>query len=183
MWRSPFLSITSLVVAGACSSGPAKPDAYCGTGGAPASGIVVAGNGFSITYGNGSASANNDCPDPMAPMGIVSLTIASTPADSSVGFFTLCVQRPDHLGSGLALGTDVKVVDVTGTAGGCSFVPDRTTAPTGTVTATGVCNNGTSHAGFALTVDGTVQLKRTCGATMDSVSATVSGTMAISAPP
>ncbi len=163
----------------ACSSGPAKPDAYCGTGGAPTS-VVVAGTGFSLMYDNLSASANNDCPDPMAPKGVVSLTI-EVPAGSAQ-FFTLCVQRPDLLAGGQPLGTAVKVVDVTGTSNGCSFVPDSAVAPTGTATASGICNNGTSHAGFALTLDGTIQLKRTCGATVDSVSATLSGTVAVSGP-
>ncbi len=179
MWRSPFLLLTSGLL-WACSSGPAKPDAYCGTGGAPTSGIVAAGTGFSLTYGDLSASANNDCPDPMAPMGVVSLTIEE-PAGSPQ-LFTLCVQRPDLLAGGQPLGTAVKVVDVTGSANGCTFLPDRATAPTGTVTATGICNNGTSHAGFALTIDGTIQLTRTCGSAVDSVSATLTGTVAISAP-
>jgi hypothetical protein len=162
----------------ACSSGPAKPDAYCGPGGAGATGLVAAGTGFTMTFGNLVASANNDCPDPMAPAGVVSLTIEGTQTDGT-GLVTLCVQRPDQLAGGLTLGTQVKLVDATGSSSGCTFLIDQGTPPSGTVSGTGVCHDGSASAGFALVVEGTVQLKRTCGATMDSVSATLQGTIAV----
>jgi hypothetical protein len=176
--RSAFLSVTSALLVGGCSSGPAKPDAFCGPGGASTSGLVASGTGFTLTFGNLTAGANNDCPDPAAPAGVVSLTIFAHQTDGT-GLVTLCVKRPDKLAGGLALDTDVEVVDANGTAGGCTFSIDRTTPPTGTASSTGECNGGTGQAGFALTVDGTMQLTRTCGATMDSVAATFQGTVAV----
>jgi hypothetical protein len=169
MWRSAFLSITSLVVA--CSDGS---PATCGAGSAATSIDVVAGS-VTLTYDMLQSGANNDCPAPMAPTGVVSVTIARP----SPPLFTLCVGRPDKLGEGLPLGTGVKVIDVSGSGGGCTYALDSTTPPTGTAKSSGLCKNGSDPAGFALTLDGTISLKRTCGGTTDTVSATVSGTVAI----
>jgi len=75
---------------------------------------------------------------------------------------------------------DVRVIDLTGTADGCTYDFESTQpAPTGTVTATGVCANGTDPAGFALTIDGTITVKRTCGATVDAVALALAGTVAV----
>jgi hypothetical protein len=172
MWRLAFLSITSLL---ACSD---NPQPACGPGSAADTIDVVAG-ATTISYGDLSAGANNDCPDPMAPAGIVSITI-ERPFDGN-GVFTLCIKRPDKLAAGLQLGTDVKVVDVTATSGGCSYLVDNSTPATGTAKATGLCKNGTDKAGFALVLNGTVTLSRMCGSTTDQVAATIDGTVAIAA--
>jgi hypothetical protein len=140
---------------------------------------AVAGS-VTLTYGGLAAGANNDCPDPMAPAGVVSLTIESMQTNGT-GLLTLCIKRPDKLAAGLALGTDVKVVDITGSGGGCSFLQDTATPATGTAKSAGECKNGSDAAGFALTLDGTISLSRTCGSTTDKVSATIAGTVAVAA--
>ncbi len=182
MSRLLFLSIIS--VAAGCSSPHPNADAPaddCGPGSAPADGLTATGTGFAFTYEALMASANNDCPDPAAPQGVVSLTIEGSTADGT-GLFTICVERPDHLGpSALALGTDVQVVDVTGSAGGCDYGIDPLATPTGSVTATGVCANGTDPAGFALTVTGSVGMRQTCGATVTPVIGALAGTTAVGA--
>jgi hypothetical protein len=131
-----------------------------------------------LTYGSLVAHPNHDCPDPMAPAGVEALTIESVQTDGT-GLFTLCIARPDKLAAGLALGTDVKVVDAAGTTAGCSYVQDGSVAPTGTVKGTGVCKNGQDAGGFALDIDGTIGLSSMCGTTAGKVTATVSGTVAI----
>jgi hypothetical protein len=172
--RSLFLSSISLA---ACSSGPSKPDAFCGPGAGVADTIDATGTGFAMTFGMFKAGANNDCPDHSAP-NITSLTIESKQT-VGVGLFTLCIPRPDRLPGGQALGTDVKIVDLTGAASSCTFLVDPAGMATGTVSTTGECSNGSAAAGFAMTIDGTIGLERTCGATTDKVTATLSGTVAV----
>jgi len=182
MSRLLFLSIIS--VAASCSNSHHNADAPssdCGPGSAAANGIGVTGTGFAFTYQAQMASANNDCPDPAAPQGVVSLTVEGSTADGT-GLFTMCIKRPDHLGAtALALGTDVQVVDVTGSAAGCNYGVDPTATPTGSVTATGVCANGTDPAGFALTVTGSIGMRQTCGATVTPLTGALAGTTAVSA--
>ncbi len=182
MSRLLFLSIIS--VAAGCSSPHNSVDAPaddCGPGSAPANGLGVTGTGFAFTYQAQTASANNDCPDPAAPQGVVSLTIEGSTADGT-GLFTVCIKRPDHLGAtALALGTDVQVVDVTGSASGCNYGVDPAAIPTGSVTATGVCANGTDPAGFALTITGSIGMRQTCGATVTPATGTLAGTTAVGA--
>jgi len=69
MSRSSFLSIISVLV---CANGCSDPD--CGPHGAPAD-LAISGANVSLSYGGLSGSPNNDCPDPGAPKGVVSLTI------------------------------------------------------------------------------------------------------------
>lgn len=179
---SRFRSSTSLalLLLVACDG-----DETCGVGDAPASGLVASTGAVALTYGDLSSLSGNDCPDPTAPSGVVSLSIEGRTADGT-GLVTFCIPRPDLLGTGArALGNtpsmaDVRVIDLTGTADGCTYDFESTLpAPTGTVTATGVCANGTDPAGFALTVDGTVTVTRTCGATVDSVTLELAGTVAV----
>ena len=56
---------------------------------------------------------------------------------------------------------------------------DSAQPPTGAARATGVCDNGDSPDGFALVVDGALALRRTCGATTDTVAATLRGRIAV----
>ena len=182
MSRSLFLLATSLVLAIAAGCGD-DGKTVCGPGDAPPVGLVVGGP-VTLTYGNLGAGLNNDCPDPAAPAGIVSMTI-NGPQTDGTGLITLCVPRPDLLvAKRLALGPDVAgseihVVDVIGAAAGCTFDFDKTTPLTGTGTATGLCRDGADPAGFALDVDGTLSLDRTCGATVDKVTVTLRGRVAV----
>jgi hypothetical protein len=120
---------------------------------------------------------------------VISLSIHGTETDAGAsGLITLCIGRPDLLASQpLALGaeptTDVHVVDLSGTAGGCTLTVDRSQPPGGTASASGLCGNGGDPAGFALVLDATLTLTRTCGATVDTVPVTLRGRVAVSGPP
>jgi hypothetical protein len=161
-------------------------DDSCGPGDAPDTGLVAAGDAIALTYGNLTGGLNNDCPASDAPAGVVSLTIAGMQVGGS-GFITLCVARPDLLATqAQALGLDVpdvevRIVDLVGMADSCSFAIDRSQPATGSATASGLCGNGGDAAGFALALDGSLSLTRTCGATIDSVRVTLDGRVAVAA--
>jgi hypothetical protein len=186
--RSPsstsILAIAGLAAAAAIGSTGCGDDA-CGTGGAPASGLVASATMFQLEYGDLSGLLGNDCPDPAAPAGVISLSIEGNEIGDPAGLITLCVPRPDLLMEGdRALGTatsagDVRIIDLRGSANNCSFVLDSSKPPTGAAQATGVCKNGDSPDGFALVVDGTVWMRRTCVSTTDSVQLTLRGRVAV----
>jgi hypothetical protein len=180
---SRFLSIISLafvLALGACDD----DDASCGPDNAPDTGIVATDGTATLTFGNLVSGLNNDCPAADAPAGVVSVSIAGVQTDGT-GLFTICVGRPDLLASqALDLGVDtagveVRIVDVTGTADNCTYDFNSTTPPTGTASATGLCDNADNPAGFALVLDGGVTLSRTCGATVDDVTMTLRGRVAV----
>jgi hypothetical protein len=179
MSRSLFLLAISVVAAG-CSD---DSSTTCGPGGAATDGLT-AGNGsdVSLTFENLSASANNDCPDPAAPSGVISLTITGSQKNGT-GLVTFCVPRPDKLTTGnVQLGSDVKIVDLNGTSNSCMLTTNATTVPLGSVGSIGVCDNGTNHAGFALVFAGNVVLSRDCAGTVDNVPVQLVGTVAVSVP-
>jgi hypothetical protein len=172
----PCLLVTSSLVllAAACSDG-----ASCGQAGSNF-GLVVSSDQVSLIYGGLASGANNDCPDASAPAGVVSLTVTGTQSDSLGGLITLCIPRPDRLATQGALGTAVKVIDLTGTdKAACTYTYDTFHPPTGTVKGVGVCANGTDPAGYGLVFDGFVGLKRTCAGTTDSVAVGISGAVAV----
>lgn len=183
MSLSRFLLCTSLAAAaGSAGCG----DDSCGPAGAPAVGVVASGSGVTMTYGSFSGSPNRDCPDAAAPADVISLSIMSTQSDGA-GFLTLCIGRPDLLAHqaltfGAEPGAQVHVIDLNGTANSCMLTIDRSQPPSGTATSTGMCGNGSDAAGFALTLDATVRFTRTCGATVDTVSATLRGRVAVAGP-
>lgn len=184
--RRPALAITLGALGAAAALGLAgcsdDDGGSCGADGAPTGDlqVVPAGGAASLRFRDLRARPNNDCPAADAPSGVISLTISGVEADGTSPF-TLCVPRPDLLNGVRQLGTDVQVVDVIGgDASGCRYRQVRTgTIATGTATGTGVCENGRAAAGFALELDGQVQLERTCGAATDVVSATISGKVAV----
>ena len=185
MWPSRFRSLTSvalLALAGAagCSDGSGT----CGPGMAPDTLSITAG-ADTITYGGLSGSPNQDCPDPTGPKSVVPLTIEGVQTGGT-SRFTLCVPRPDKLAGGQPLGAAIpaiQVIDLGGMGTSCTYAIDLNTPPSGTAKATGLCSNGTSKAGFALTLDGTVSLTRTCGGVMDTISVALSGEVAVAGPP
>jgi hypothetical protein len=191
MSPSRFLWCTSLSIAaalglGAVAAGCGGGDDNCGPGGAPDVGVVASGTGVSINYGTLSGSPNRDCPDTAAPDGVISLSIMGTQSGGS-GLITLCIGRPDLLAKqalsfGAEPGAQVHLVDLNGSASDCTMKVDRTTAPTGTATSSGMCGNGGDPAGFALVLDASLTFTRTCGTTVDSVPVTLRGRVAVTGP-
>jgi len=165
----------------------------CGAGDAPATGIVVAGDGDSFTYGDFAAGANNDCPAADAPGGVVSLTVFGAQSDpAGAAFVTLCLPRPDLIEAGIAydLSPDVQpvpasdrvqLIDVDADhADDCTW--SLAGAPTGTASFEGLCAGGTDPAGFALTLDGAATVTVACPAMPDrEVEVTLTGTVAVAA--
>jgi hypothetical protein len=164
-------------------------DDSCGPGDAPGDGLTATGNGVDLRYHAMTATPNNDCPDPAAPEGVISLTITGSQVNGSDAI-NFCVPRPDQLESDLPLVPNtpghapmtIEVVDINAASGGCTFAFDDAIAPTGTAHAEGICTNGTDPAGFALLIAGQVTLERTCGATVDSVRVDISGTISVAGP-
>lgn len=174
--RAVAVSCVALATTAACSS-----EDDCGTGGLTGGDVLatVEGGATVLRYRGLVARANNDCPDPAAPAGVVSLTLSATQVGGTVPL-TFCVPRPDLLAGSRALGADVQVIDVFGAADGCSYRLAAAPAPTGTVTASGVCGAGRDPAGFALDFAGQVTLERTCGSgPTANVTAALSGAVAV----
>ena len=122
-----------------------------------------------LVFGDLVAGANNDCPDPAAPAGVISLTISGTEMGAT-GLVTFCVPRPDQLATmALPLGRRVKIIDLSASDAACTYAFDASKIPTGTAKGQGMCGNGSDAAGFAMIVDGFIGLQRTCGATVDTV--------------
>jgi hypothetical protein len=175
--RSPSLiSHRGLLAAAAALSGAGcNGDDSCGPGGAPDSGLVASSDMVSLTYGGLTSLLGNDCPAPDAPAGVISLSIEGRQAGDPLGLVTFCIPRPDLLMEGdRSIGTslsnaDVRIIDLRGNAEGCAFALDTTRLPTGAVQATGVCANGDSPDGFALSFD----------AAVDSVAVTLRGRVAV----
>lgn len=177
MWRSLFLSSTSLLCFVACSD---DGGGSCGTKGAAQFGLVATnGSDVSMTFGGLTSGANNDCPDPAAPAGVISLTITGAQSGGT-GVVTFCIPRPDLLTTTPGrLGFDVKIIDFKGDANSCTLKIDSTAPPSGNVTSDGLCNNGQDKAGYALAFEGHVVFTRMCNGTSDSVPAQVTGTVAV----
>jgi len=178
--RSSLTSLLLFLSSTSCSSDGSS----CGPDDAPAGPVHATASAVTLDYENLSSLSGNDCPDPAAPSGVISLSIEGMQMGGTGGRLTFCIPRPDLLDEGRALGStammgEARVIDFSGMAGGCSFAYDSTMPPTGTMTATGICKNGTAKEGFALDISGTVTLKRTCGATIDSVAVMVSGKVAV----
>ena len=164
----------------------------CGPGDAPADGIVIdAGDGADsqVVFGQLRSSANNDCP-PSGGGGPTSITIQGSqtdPAAPDTTFLTLCLPRPDLIGSDpipLDDPTRVQLVDLLAApADGCALDIDRKGgAAAGEVTFSGFCGDGVDEAGYALGFAATVPLVRTCGEESPApVEAQLGGTVAVTA--
>jgi hypothetical protein len=186
MSRSLSRSPTSLAIAVAiaavlagCGDGET-----CGPGTASKTGLTATGDNVALTWGTLTSGLNNDCPDSAAPAGVVSVTVFGFQSGGA-GSITLCVSRPDLLADGSqTLGHDsataqVRIVDLNGDADICTYTIDRTKPVTGTATASGLCDNASDPAGFAITLDATLTFTRTCDTTTDSVEVMLRGTNAV----
>lgn len=177
-----FLSTTSLLAV--ASLGGCSDDAACGPGNAQDAGLLASSADVVLNFTNLTSGPNNDCPDGTAPSGVTSLTIQGTQLEGN-GLITLCIPRPDLLTKGpLQFGTDVRIIDLSGNdMAGCNYDIERLRPLTGSASATGLCDNGASSAGFALTVNGALSLTRTCMTANDTIAVTFTGTVAIAGPP
>jgi hypothetical protein len=174
--RIELLALAALaaLITAACSGGPS-----CGPGDIAGDGLSLAGTGVDVRYSDLHASANNDCPDPGAPAGVVSLTISGKQTGETFPI-VLCIPRPDRLdGRDVHLDQDVKIVDLGANLGGGCTLARASAAPSGTVGADGVCNNGKDAAGFALRFDGTVPMTKTCGASTTPIDLALTGSVAV----
>jgi hypothetical protein len=171
MLRSLFLSSISLLVA--CG------DDVCGPGDAPEFGLVAGNDEVGVVFGNMMAGLNNDCPDPMAPSGVVSMTLQGT-QQNGPGLLTLCIGRPDLLASGeQTFGTAVRIIDLNGEVEGCTLAYESLRPVSGGATSKGLCDDGASSAGFALTVNGALSLRRMCPTMNDTIAVSFDGTVAV----
>jgi hypothetical protein len=172
MLRSLFLSSTSLLVV-ACG------DDVCGPGNAPEFGLVAGNDQITLVFGNIMSGLNNDCPDPMAPSGVVSMTLQGT-QQNGPGLLTLCIGRPDLLDKQQQpFGTAVRIIDLNGEVDGCTLAYESLRPVSGGASASGLCDNGANTSGFALAVDGNLSLKRTCPAMSDTIAVSFDGEAAI----
>ena len=155
---------------------------------APSVGLVAtnADGSAKLTFGGLHAGLDNDCPASDAPSGVVSLTVQGTQTDGT-GFVTLCISRPDLLASQAqplqldVAGAQARLIDATGTANNCNLAIDPAQPASGTLSASGLCGNGSDAAGFALVVDGALHLQRTCNTAVDSIAVTLRGRVAVAA--
>lgn len=154
----------------------------CGPGDAAANGLKVRSpdDSLSVSYSMITAGANNDCPDPAAPDGVISLTIAGT-QEGAAAPIVFCVPRPDKLQDGeLNFGTDFQVIDVMAQAGGCNYTLVRPVDATGSASTSGMCENGAGKTGFALKLVGAATLVKKCTGMPDAnVQVSLSGTFAV----
>jgi hypothetical protein len=180
--RSPIL----LIISGALLGCPNNSSETCGPGSNASADLEATGSGIATTYSALSSSENHDCVAPNTPAGIVALTIGGMEVGGGVGLVTLCIPRPDLLATqtmGLAnitsTGSDVQVVDLTGSVtGGCTFALDGSAQVSGTISASGLCGEGS--AGYSLTLNAGMTVDVTCGSgSATSESVTVSGTVAV----
>lgn len=176
------LIAASSAVAAGCGGG----DDSCGPGGAPDTGLMATSSAVTLNYGMLTGGPNNDCPASDAPPGVISMTIEGT-QQGGQGRITLCIGRPDLLGKqALSLGFDaaapVRVIDLVGSDPSCTFTVDRTLPLAGTAQTSGLCGNGADPAGFALVVDATLSLTRTCGTTVDTAGVMLHGRVAVAGP-
>jgi hypothetical protein len=174
-----------VAIAACAATGCGSSDNRCGPGDAPEVGLAVTSNAATLSFGDLTSSRNNDCRTSDAPDGIVSVTLFGAETGGT-GTITLCIARPDLLAQQAqplvqevpGMG-GVHLVNLNATAAGCSFVIDTSKPITGNATSSGLCDNGSNPAGFALTLDGTLSLTRTCGATVDTVNVALQGRVAV----
>jgi hypothetical protein len=162
---SPFrFAISALLALAAAASAACGDDESCGPGDEEAPGLIVE----TITFGEMSASPNNDCPPPSGEHP-TSITIQGTQVDPEATgqFVVFCLPRPDLIDDQPVSFTDtdrLELVDLFGRDGnGCALRFDRSAQPgSGTATFSGFCDNGTASEGFAISLTGVLPFTRTC---------------------
>lgn len=175
-----ILLLAMLALAAGCPA-----DDSCGPGDAPGDGLTVSGGAVSLRYHQMTASPNNDCPDPAAPAGVVSLSLTAIQV-SGADALVLCIPRPDMLESDLPVVAStathtaaIEIQDVNASDAGCTLTDSAAMAPTGTGHAEGICMDGTDPAGFALLISGQVSVDRDCSGTIDTLRLDLAGTISV----
>ena len=165
-------ALLALALAGC--PGDDAPPVECGVSGAPDEGITAAADGDQARFGDWVAGANNDCPGPGAPAGVVSLTVFGAQVEpAGAAFVTVCLPRPDLIREeSYPLSRDVQpvpaddrvqLIDVQAAFGdGCRWDLDDTAEPDGTAAFTGLCEGGVDPAGFTMTLAATATVVETC---------------------
>jgi hypothetical protein len=174
MQRLLLVSSCSWLVSTGCS------DDACGPGDAPELGIVASSSDTTLTYGGMVSGQNNDCTDRSVPDVVISLTLEATQVGSTTKKkIVFCVPHPDAFRRGVPFGDEFRVINFDGEAGGCTYELASGTQATGTARASGLCDDGANDAGYALTLDGSVTLLRTCPTSTDMIPFEVHGTTAV----
>ena len=185
--RVVLLALAHALAGGASSACSDDGGPSCGPGPAPAAGLTVIVGGETVTYGGFAASINNDCTIPGS--GVISVSIHGTQVGGT-GALTLCLTRPDLIGTEpvpfapTRLPPDaadrLQLVDISATlAAGCSIARDIAGVPAATATFAGYCAGGTDPAGYALTLDGTAAVKKTCAGGTTDAAGVLAGTVAV----
>lgn len=92
-----------------------------------------------------------------------------------------CIPRPDKLSGEVSIGSAVKVVDIFAEADSCSFELADGESPSGAARFDGLCDHGANPAGYSLSLDGDVVLRRECATSTDLVAVRLAGTVAVQA--
>lgn len=171
--------ITSAVaLAGALLCGCAD-DGDCGPGDAPTDGMTLTVGSDVVQFDRWTSSPNNDCPEAGHP---TSLTVDGIQAGGSF-HVTFCLPRPDELGGSVDLSDDslIQVITVSAEINGCTVSKDAQATPSGSATFTGYCGDGSSSAGYALELAGSVSGTQTCNMTDTPVTIELGGRFAVEA--
>ncbi len=172
----PRMLVSAL--AGGLAVAGCADDSSCGPGDAPNFGLVASSADIALTYGDLESGQNNDCTDRSVPDVVISLTLEGTQMGTARKI-VFCVPHPDALGKGVPFGDEFRVINVYGEADGCTLELASGTEPTGTARAAGLCDDGASSAGYALTLDGNVMLLRKCAGSMDVIPFHIQGTTSV----
>ena len=131
-------------------------------------------NSTSLSFGNFSASPNNDCTPVVGDP--TSITVDGSQDDNRSFHLGFCLPRPHKIGnasidlSNEELFTEL-YVNGSFRSGNqdCSLRIDRSKAMNGTITFHGLCSEGTHADGFSMTIDGTIGGIQTCSTDSNDV--------------
>jgi len=156
-----FLSLLPALILAACNG----TDRECGPGEAAGT-LVGSSSSDAVEWSDVRASPNNDCSTADGP---VSLTLEATQTGGDK-LVVLCLPRPDQLNGEVTLPDDTaaQVIAVIADAGDCLLSLDRGRAISGTVSFSGVCDDGVHDAGFAMDMDATFPVIVACPGEADA---------------
>lgn len=121
----------------------------------------------------------DQCPDPAAPEGTISLTIRGSHVESG-GAFVICVPRPDRLqATGHAGAGEIELSGFEATQDGCSFEPSPGAGGFGGLDVGGFCDGGADPAGFRMSTSIQISTRRDCAGTVTTVQLLFAGTVEV----